>query len=121
MHGYAIKKRLERTIGKPVSPAHIYPFLSKLAEEGYLEVVSKGRRGKKVYRLTSDGRRLVERIMERMSGIIDGIMGLKVMVCANCGCKIYEGGVEVVVGGKKLFFCCEHCARSYLGETGEKH
>ncbi|MBS7641407.1 hypothetical protein KEJ12_07205 [Candidatus Bathyarchaeota archaeon] len=41
-------------------------------------------------------------------------------VCANCGCKVYEGGHREVINGKEMAFCCVHCAESYKYETSGK-
>ncbi len=38
------------------------------------------------------------------------------MVCAHCGCKVYEGGHKEEIEGKDLMFCCHHCAHSFLRE-----
>lgn len=113
-HGYEIKKRLENSLRRPVSPAHIYPFLIKLKKEGYVRIVVRGKRKKKVYTLTKKGRELVEMMIDRMTGILDAIIEAKVTVCANCGCKIYESGFEVEVLGRKMVFCCKHCASNYI-------
>jgi hypothetical protein len=34
-------------------------------------------------------------------------------VCANFGCRVYEGGYREVIDGKETAFCCIHCAMSY--------
>lgn len=34
--------------------------------------------------------------------------------CFACGRRIVEKPVEVEVEGRKVCFCCEHCAAAYL-------
>ncbi|RLF27311.1 MAG: hypothetical protein DRN14_05560 [Thermoplasmata archaeon] len=117
-HGYGIMEDVERITGKKPSAGEVYPFLQRLEREGYVRV-EKDRTGRrKVYELTDAGRLLVEDTIERMSGIIEAIVESKLTVCANCGVKIYEGGVEVEVEGRKLVFCCEYCAANYLAKRG---
>lgn len=112
-HGYKIMKELESKIGKRPSPGEVYPFLCKLTEENYLKIVTTGGRGKKVYSLTDKGEKLVEHLVDRLGGLLEAVVEAKLTACANCGCKIYEGGVEREVEGKRLVFCCIHCASNY--------
>ncbi len=118
-HGYGIMEDVEKVTGKKPSAGEIYPFLQRLEKEGYVKVerdLADPRR--KLYVLTEKGRELVEDTVDRISAIVEAIVESKVTVCANCGVKIYEGGVEVEVEGKKLRFCCEHCAANYLARRG---
>lgn len=117
-HGYGIMEDVERITGKKPSAGEVYPFLQRLEREGYVRMERDRTSRRKVYELTDAGRLLVEDTIERMSGIIEAIVGSKLTVCANCGVKIYEGGVEVEVEGRKLVFCCEHCAANYLAKRG---
>ncbi len=117
-HGYGIMEDVERITGKKPSAGEVYPFLQRLEREGYVRVERDRTGRRKLYELTEAGRLLVEDTVERMSGIIEAIVESKLSVCANCGVRIYEGGVEVEVEGKRLVFCCEHCAANYLTKRG---
>ncbi|MDD4877408.1 MAG: PadR family transcriptional regulator [Candidatus Nanoarchaeia archaeon] len=60
-HGYELMKRLEPKVGK-VSTSQIYPFLSQLMKAKLVEVASNGGRDKKVYRLTKEGEKFVDKL-----------------------------------------------------------
>ncbi|MDK2463353.1 MAG: helix-turn-helix transcriptional regulator [Candidatus Korarchaeota archaeon] len=117
-HGYGIMEDVEKITGKKPSAGEVYPFLQRLEREGYVRVERDRTGRRKLYELTDAGRLLVEDTVERMSGIIEAIVESKLSVCANCGVRIYEGGVEVEVKGQRLVFCCEHCAANYLTKRG---
>jgi len=116
-HGYQIMDEIERLTGHRPSAGEIYPFLKRLVEEGYLQVMEERKR-RKVYKLTDKGVKLVEDTVDRMASIVEAIVESKLDVCANCGVKIYEGGVEITIEGKKLRFCCEHCAANFFAKKG---
>jgi len=118
-HGYQIMEEIERITGHRPSAGEIYPFLKRLVDEGYLQVTEECKR-RKVYKLTDKGIELVEDTVERLISIVEAILGSKLDACANCGVKIYEGGVEMTIDGKKLRFCCEHCAANFLAKKGTK-
>jgi len=42
-----------------------------------------------------------------------------IMECANCGKAISERPVKKTIGGKEMFFCCEHCAFAYAASKDE--
>jgi DNA-binding PadR family transcriptional regulator len=71
MHGYEIMKALEEESGGwySPSPGTVYPALQLLQDQGYLE--SEERDGKRVYRITEDGRAFLQRHSER----VDDVMG----------------------------------------------
>lgn len=112
-HGYEIIKEIERKIAKKVSPGEMYPFLKMLKKHGYIISEKIGPREKKVYRLTRSGKAFVKKILERFGSLIDIAIEPKLTVCAHCGCRVYKGGYKEKVKGKKLTFCCVHCANSY--------
>ncbi len=69
MHGYELKKRLADTLGPlfPVSYGALYPALKRLKAEGAVEEVfpkAEVRRRKNVYRLTAEGQRRFDRLVE---------------------------------------------------------
>ncbi len=39
------------------------------------------------------------------------------MRCFACGRRVVEKPVEVEIEGKKVYFCCEHCAAAYLQKS----
>jgi DNA-binding PadR family transcriptional regulator len=56
MHGYGIMAELEKRYGMPQpSPGAIYPILASLKRADLIEVAGKGRREKKLYRITEKG------------------------------------------------------------------
>jgi DNA-binding PadR family transcriptional regulator len=105
-HGYQIIKEIEEITGKKPSTSHIYPFLSTLEEKGLVESEKKGDRGKKVYNLTEDGRKVMQEQVEAFSKILSTAIEGEITECSHCGCEIYSGGYEE--GGE--VFCCKHCA-----------
>ncbi len=105
-HGYELMDRIEEVTGERPSSSHIYPFLSKLVEEGILEEKKEGR--KKVYSLTGEGKEFASEKVESFGEVIESSLLDQVEECPNCGCEIYSGGYEE--DGKT--FCCQHCASS---------
>lgn len=112
-HGYEIIKKVSESLRKRVSPGEIYPFLKQLKRYGYVEIKKFGIREKKVYSLTSKGRKFVKKMLERFGSFIDAAIEPKLTVCSHCGCELYRGGYTEKIKGKKLTFCCQHCARSF--------
>jgi Fe2+ or Zn2+ uptake regulation protein len=117
-HGYEIISKFKNRIGKQVSPSLVYPFLRQLEEKGLLKHTKKlvGAKEKKVFELTSKGRKLSEGLFKRFSGLIAVAIEPGLEICASCGCKVYEGGYRETIDGKDMVFCCIHCARSYKKE-----
>jgi len=70
LHGYKIAEKIEETYGieKP-SSGLIYPILSKLKREGFVEVCKRGEREKKIYRITEKGLRYLEEMKEEVNRI----------------------------------------------------
>jgi DNA-binding PadR family transcriptional regulator len=67
MHGYALIQEIGKTHRRPVSAGLIYPMLQELGDLGY--VSSEEREGKKIYTLTIDGKKYLEKnaeIVERI-------------------------------------------------------
>jgi PadR family transcriptional regulator, regulatory protein AphA len=62
MSGYDLTKRFEQSLGNvwPARHSQIYPELNRLNDEGLIEIVSEGPRGRKEYRATSAGRESVQ-------------------------------------------------------------
>lgn len=110
-YGYELIKELEHLFGKEISPAHVYPFLKILQRNKLVEVKKTGSRDKKSYFITKKGKEFTNNLLTRFNDIVTALVESKVNKCANCECEIYKNGFEKIVNGKKLIFCCEHCAK----------
>jgi len=69
-HGYEIMKQLEKILGVSIGPSQVYPFLHKLKRAGLLQVSEVGPREKRVYMLTSEGKRFVKELLRRSLEVI---------------------------------------------------
>ncbi len=118
VHGYELIKTLESYLGHKISPSHVYPFLKRMKDRGYIKVGETGNRRMKKYSLTPEGRKFVSRVLSRFRNIVDSFLLKNVKVCYHCGAKILEGGVSIRSGRKRLYFCCEHCKNHYLAHEG---
>ena len=110
--------RLRHRLGRHVSPGLVYPFLKTLEDNGLVESHPEpvGSKQRKVYRLTEKGRTFALHVFQRVSEILSQAIEPSLTACANCGCKIYEGGYTTEIDGKKMAFCCIHCATTYVEE-----
>ena len=117
-HGYSIINKFKKRLKKDISPSLVYPFLQLLEEKGHLKSTLKpvGKKERKVYELTERGKELVTRLFKRFSSIVSTAIEPSLDVCAHCGCKVYEGAHIETIKGKKLTFCCKHCAATYKAE-----
>ena len=117
-HGYSIISKFRKRVGKEISPSLVYPFLKKLEEKGYVTHTDKpvGEKERKIFELTEEGRQLCTRLFKRFANLISTVIEPGLRVCANCGCKVYQGGHREVIDGKETTFCCMHCAHSYKEE-----
>jgi DNA-binding PadR family transcriptional regulator len=68
-HGYEIMKDIEGKVGGfyASSPGSVYPTLQMLEDQGY--ITSSLRDGKKVYEITTEGRKFLEDNQETIQGI----------------------------------------------------
>ncbi|MFB6192691.1 MAG: PadR family transcriptional regulator [Candidatus Nanohaloarchaea archaeon] len=105
-YGYEIMDRIEEVTGNRPSSSHIYPFLSKMQEEGYVNENEDGR--KKVYSLTEKGEKFASEQLESFGEILQAAIEGEVKECSHCDCKIYDDGYEE--DGE--IYCCKHCARA---------
>ncbi|MBS7615128.1 helix-turn-helix transcriptional regulator [Candidatus Bathyarchaeota archaeon] len=114
-HGYAIIEKFRTRLGKDITPSLVYPFLRDLERRGLIRHIEKpvGKKKRKIYELTEKGNQFCKRIFKRFATIISAALEPNLLVCTNCGCKIFEGGYYEVIDGKKVAFCCSHCAASY--------
>lgn len=106
-HGYEIIDKIEEMTGDKPSTSHIYPFLSKLEENGYI-TSEKGSRGKKTYKLTDDGEKFVSKQLSSFGKMIYAAVQDRVKECSHCDCKIYDDGHRE----DEEIYCCEHCAEA---------
>ena len=120
-HGYSILRKFQKRVGKPISPAIVYPFLQQLEEKGLISVKSEtpGERGKKLYTLTDEGKVFCNRLFSKFAKLVTVSIQPSLDICSHCGCKIYEGGYREVIDGKELTFCCIHCAAAHKAELRE--
>jgi DNA-binding PadR family transcriptional regulator len=114
-HGYELIKEIESHLGTKPSTGQIYPFLNALLEGGIIRTKEEGDREKKVYELTKEGKKFVEKKLEMFGGVISANIEKDLSTCAHCGCKVYSGGYEEMIEGEKHTFCCMHCAGTYKG------
>ena len=114
-HGYSIITKFKKRIGKEISPSLVYPFLRQLEQKGLVKYYMKpvGAKKKKVFELTKEGKKLCKQLFKRFSALISVAIEPSLEVCANCGCKVYDGGYREAIHGKEMTFCCVHCAKSY--------
>lgn len=119
-HGYNIMRKFKNAVGKEISPSMVYPFLRQLEQKGFVKhsIKAVGTKKRKIFELTEEGKKLCRRLFKRFSMLVAAAIEPNVEVCANCGCKVYEGGYKEVVQGKKMSFCCIHCALAYKAEHG---
>ncbi len=117
-HGYSIISLFKERTRKDISPSLVYPFLQELEKRGLVDYSIKpvGEKEKKVYALTGEGKKLCRQLFKRFAHLVSTAIEPSLEICANCGCKLYEGGYTEEIGGKRLTFCCEHCAKSYKVE-----
>jgi len=111
-HGYELMKRLEKQIGQKISPSQVYPFLRLLEKEGLIKVREMGSRDKIVYSLTKKGLLFAKRVVSRSGELLYLTLKPQIASCTHCGCKVV-GGHKEKIGGKKLTFCCRHCAKAF--------
>jgi len=71
MSGYDIIKELEKLLKNTYipSPGLVYPTLEMLEEAGY--IVSEKSNGKKIYRLTDEGKKILDERREEITEILD--------------------------------------------------
>ncbi len=111
-HGYELMKEIGKRLEKKVSPGQMYPFLAALEENRLVKAGRTGEREKTSFELTPLGKQFVKKNLHRFGGLIELAIEPHLSVCP-CGCKVFEGGVERRVKGKKMKFCCHHCAKSH--------
>ena len=114
-HGYDILAKIEERLGQKASPSLVYPFLKQLEESKIVDFQSEstGRRKRKKYSLTSEGKSLCTRLFKQFTTIVSSAIEPSMSTCSHCGCRVYKDAYYEVFNGKKLAFCCTYCASSY--------
>jgi DNA-binding PadR family transcriptional regulator len=114
-HGYSIINRFKKRVKKEVSPSLVYPFLQLLEEKALVThiVIPVGEKERKIFELTTAGRELCTDLFKRFAELVTIAIEPSLYVCAQCGCKVYEGAHLELIEGKEMAFCCVHCAQSY--------
>ena len=115
--GYELMKELGNKLDKKMSSSNIYPFLKELKENYYVKVRSLGR--EKIYSLTDSGNKFVNDSLIKFNEVIQESLKRKITKCVHCGCEVYNSKYNEIIDGRKLMFCCCHCADSY--KRGIKH
>lgn len=120
-HGYNIIGKFKKRVGKEISPSLVYPFLRQLERRKFVKHFTKhvGAKKRKVFELTPAGRELCKQLFKRFSALVSVAIEPSLEVCANCGCKVFEGGYKEAIDGRELTFCCVHCAQSYKRDKEE--
>jgi DNA-binding PadR family transcriptional regulator len=70
-HGYSILNTFKKRLKKDISPSLVYPFLQLLESKGLLKYSLKpvGKKKRKVYELTEEGKALVTSLFKRFCSI----------------------------------------------------
>ena len=105
-----------------VSRRTLREALRLLEQKGLVKHTIKpvGRKERKVYELTEEGKEFCTRLFKRFAALVTTAIEPSLNVCAHCGCKVYEGGHKETVNGEETMFCCKHCAASYKQEMGKR-
>ncbi|MBI4176608.1 MAG: PadR family transcriptional regulator, partial [Candidatus Aenigmarchaeota archaeon] len=113
--GYEIITHLKQMTGKNISAGQIYPLLKSLERKNLVRIhaLREGRRKRKIYSLTKEGKKFSSDLLSRFSELVDAAVKLKLTSCAHCNCKVYSGGVRKRVGKASKTFCCKYCAGHY--------
>ena len=122
-HGYGIIKAFKTRTGKNLSAGTLYPFLHKLQEMGLVSQVDKpvGKKPRTIYSLTKKGKKFCERLFSRFAAITASAIEPRLETCASCGVRLYDGAHYEEIDGKKLAFCCVHCAAAFKSGTHLDH
>jgi DNA-binding PadR family transcriptional regulator len=75
-NGYELMKEAKRLTGRTLKPSAVYPFLYWLEKEDFVvsDLMKKGRRELRFYRLTDKGKSLLMRVRNLFSNPIKGVI-----------------------------------------------
>lgn len=111
-HGYELIKDLETKLGRRISASNVYPFLNVLIKNKLIKINKTGKREKKIYVLTAEGRTFTKGMFSKFGDLINIAIEPRITTCP-CGCRIYAGGYTKKIKGKLVKFCCSHCAKTF--------
>jgi len=118
-NGYALMKELSNKLDKKISASNVYPFLKELKENYLVSCKQLGR--EKIYNLTESGETFVNETLLKFNDIIQESLKRKLTKCTHCDCEVYNNKYNEIIKGKRLAFCCCHCADSYKKEAKHEH
>lgn len=76
LHGHWMLTEL-RHHGYDISPGTLYPLLNRMERIGWLKSIAnpgRGKRDRKDYRLTTEGRRVLEKLREQITELYDEVV-----------------------------------------------
>ena len=111
-HGYDLIQELKEKLERKISASNVYPFLNILRKNKLIKFDKVGKRDKKTYHLTNEGKRFTKQMFSKFGDLINIAIEPRISTCP-CGCKIYSGGHTEKIKGKIVKFCCSHCAKMY--------
>ena len=111
-HGYDLIQELKEKLERKISASNVYPFLNTLRKNKLIKFDKIGKRDKKTYYLTQEGKKFTTHMFSKFGDLINLAIEPRITACP-CGCKIYSGGHTEKVKGKIMKFCCSHCAKMY--------
>ncbi|MGI0086236.1 MAG: hypothetical protein ACREBQ_14245, partial [Nitrososphaerales archaeon] len=74
---------------------------------------STGKRRRKKYSLTAEGKALCGRLFKQFTTIVSSAIEPSMSTCSHCGCRVYKDAHYEGINGRTLAFCCTYCAASY--------
>lgn len=72
-HGYALIQDLSKHRSNPLTPGTLYPLLARFESQGLISVKQTGDRDKKVYEITPDGQKILDKLAQEFIETFDGI------------------------------------------------
>ena len=111
-HGYDLIQELKEKLERRISASNVYPFLNTLRKNKLIKFDKVGKRDKKTYYLTSEGKNFTKQMFSKFGDLINIAIEPRITICP-CGCKIYSGGHIEKIKGKIMKFCCSHCAKMF--------
>ena len=73
LHGYALIQDLSKHRSSPLTPGTLYPLLARFEKQKLITVKETGERDKKVYTITLEGQKLLDKLAHEFVEIFDGI------------------------------------------------
>ena len=111
-HGYDLIKELEEKLSRKISASNMYPFLSTLRKNNLIKFDKIGKRDKKTYHLTQEGKNFTNQMFSKFGDLIGISIKPRISTCP-CGCMVYSGGYTKKIKGKAVKFCCSHYAKTH--------